>query len=400
MAIDSAFQFLRLTLEVFFLDLLLSGDNAVVIALACRSLPTQERRQAMVAGTGIAIALRILLTLLVTFVLGVPALKLLGGIALTVIAVRLTLNDQGAEDDAQRPAHADLMAALGTVVVADLAMSTDNVVALAAIAQGNVWVLALGLMFSVPLLMFGSWYVTSLLTRYPALIPIGGALLGWLAGDIAVSDPLYADWIEHQSPALSVVVPLLTAAYVLVQSRIIDQSRASAALLRPAPVIAPLRQARPALAAAIAIPVAKAGEAVAQVPVEFKAPVTGRSRAAAVRSTRKFWLIAVGILAAIGAGYGLLNANWMPIPTGMIQYDCPTKGVSVSYLTGGSRIRIAAGGNSANGLVRPDNQIDWGDLHSTSTTLGFVPPTRVVYADAQTLRVTGGMFEDVTCHVR
>ncbi|MEO8857398.1 MAG: YjbE family putative metal transport protein, partial [Burkholderiaceae bacterium] len=239
MGFDSAFQYLNLTLEVFFLDLLLSGDNAVVIALACRSLQVGQRRQAMLIGAGLGIALRILLTSIAGLVLRIPALKLLGGIALTAIAVQLTLDDPEPAPSSKAAGaragsgRAEILSAIGTVVVADLVMSTDNVIALAAVAKGSVAVLALGLLFSVPLLMFGSWYVTGLLQRYPLLTQCGGALLGWLAGDIAVSDPLYAGWVAHQSPALGLVVPALGAVYVLLQSRIIQQARIGAAALRP-----------------------------------------------------------------------------------------------------------------------------------------------------------------------
>ena len=254
MGIDSIVLYLNLTLEVFFLDLLLSGDNAVVIALACRSLPDRQKRQAMLLGTGIAILLRVLLTLVASAVLQVPLLKLLGGVALTVIAIQLTLDDPYAVigDNEKLPGggagRADLLSVIGTVVVADLVMSTDNVVALAAVAKGSVAVLALGLLLSVPLLMFGSWYVTALLKRYPVLPRLGGAMLGWFAGDIAVSDPLYAGWIEQQSPALSVVVPVLVAAYVLLQSRIIEQSRASATALRPAHEPRPIKSGQALIA--------------------------------------------------------------------------------------------------------------------------------------------------------
>jgi YjbE family integral membrane protein len=411
MGIDSVFQFLALTLEVFFLDLLLSGDNAVVIALACRSLPARDRRRVMLAGTAIAIALRIVLTLLTSFVLRVPVLKMLGGIALAVIAVRLTLDNEDGDGNGiairQGAAPARLLSALATVVLADLAMSTDNVVALAAVAHGRVAVLALGLLLSVPLLMFGSWYVTALLLRYPALTPIGGAMLGWLAGDIAVSDPLYAGWIERQSPALTVVVPLLSAAYVLAQSRIIDQSRASAAAFRPLPRVEALARAiaKPA-AAGLANPREEAAaRAIAVAPSE--APVPPKRRA---DPDKYRWLIAPAIiLAVMGVGFAFLSSDWMPAPAALIRYDCSARPnvtfltinrFSLYYRAGANRIRITAGGNTVSGIVTPDNQIDWGDLHVSSTTLGFVPPTRVLYADAQTLRVHGGMFEDLDCHVR
>jgi YjbE family integral membrane protein len=398
MGIDSVFHFLAVTLEVFFLDLLLSGDNAVVIALASRSLEPQQRRQALIAGTGIAIGLRVVLTLLATFVLRLPMLKLLGGIALTVIAIKLTIEEQrGAAERPLLAREGDLISALGTIVLADLVMSTDNVVALAAVARGSVAVLVLGLLMSVPLLMFGSWYVTKLLVRYPKLIPLGAALLGWLAGDIAISDPLYADWIARQSPALSVVVPILVAGYVLAQSRIIDGSRASAAALRPHP-----RVARPALlltahADAKPAPLEETNARSAAVAVTAPPHAENQSQA----GTNYRWLLAPAIiLLVMGVGFAALSSNWMPMAAGLNQYDCSTKGFSIYYRMGASRIRVTSPGASAGGTVLPDNQIDWGNLHAASVALGFVPPTRVVFADAKTLRVEGGMFDELTCQVR
>ena len=435
MGIDSIVLYLNLTLEVFFLDLLLSGDNAVVIALACRSLPDRQKRQAMLLGTGIAILLRVLLTLVASAVLQVPLLKLLGGVALTVIAIQLTLDDPYAVigDNEKLPGggagRADLLSVIGTVVVADLVMSTDKVVALAAVAKGSVAVLALGLLLSVPLLMFGSWYVTALLKRYPVLPRLGGAMLGWFAGDIAVSDPLYAGWIEQQSPALSVVVPVLVAAYVLLQSRIIDQSRASATTLRlahePRPIksgqalIADTALVQSSSAAAKPLTASRAAVVPAHEPVRltlhaeraderFKHPRDGApvtvSEVPPIRARRNprakplCWLaIGGGSVLAIGAVYGLLSSRWMPVPADLTRYDCPGKDVGLYYRPGGPRMRFTNGVDSVEGVVQNDNQIDWGDYHRASSTLGFVPPTRVLFGNSRSVRIDGGMFEDAIC---
>jgi len=235
MGFDNLFHYLNLTLQVFVVNLLLSGDNAVVIALACRSLPPELTRRAMLIGIDGAIALRILLTTVASFLLHIPLLKLVGGVALTVIAIKLTIEEQAeTESDQSSPKNpSDLWSAVGTIIVADLVMSVDNVVALAAVAQGSIFFLALGLLMSVPLLMFGSLFVAALLRRYPLLKRGGGAMLGWLAGDIAISDPLIIDWVNQQSPALTVVVPILVVAFVLIESRIIEDAQATAYSLRP-----------------------------------------------------------------------------------------------------------------------------------------------------------------------
>jgi len=234
---DASVHMLSLALQVFLLDLLLSGDNAVVIALACRALPEQQRRRAIAAGTAGAIVGRVLLTLVASLLMRVPLLKLVGGLALLVIAIRLLRDESPDGADGNAPASADFWSALTTVIVADVIMSTDNVVALAALSKGSVTVLVLGLLGSVPFLMYGSWWVTQWLQRYPILVRLGGALLGWVAGDVAMSDPLYGAWVEQQAPALQLVVPALSAAYVLLQTRIIDANAAAAQALRPAPLV-------------------------------------------------------------------------------------------------------------------------------------------------------------------
>jgi YjbE family integral membrane protein len=205
MGLENLFHTVSLTLQVFILNLLLSGDNAVVIALACRSQPPLLMRRAMSIGIGAAIALRILLTTVAGLLLQVPMLKLAGGVALTIIAVKLTIAKSGGAESGESASGNPqaLWPIVGTIIAADLVMSVDNVVALAAVAQGNIFFLALGLLMCVPLLIYGSVFVTALLKRYPLLIRGGGAMLGWIAGDIAITDPMIADWVNQQSPAWS-----------------------------------------------------------------------------------------------------------------------------------------------------------------------------------------------------
>ncbi|MFZ6686776.1 TerC family protein [Undibacterium sp. SXout11W] len=232
MGFDGIMHAIAMTLQVFFLDLVLSGDNAVLIALACRRLPQKQMRQVILLGTGFAFFLRVVLTTVVSFLLQVPSLRLIGGVALVYIALKLLVDDEQNRLDGETCNHESeqdatnrLWSTVGIVVVADLVMSMDNVVALAAVAQDNVSFLVFGLLLSIPLLMYGSLFVTGLLNRYPILVPAVAALLGWIAGDIAVADPLIADWINTQSPGLTVVMPLLCAVFVLMQSRIVKELR-------------------------------------------------------------------------------------------------------------------------------------------------------------------------------
>jgi YjbE family integral membrane protein len=209
-------------LQILVIDLLLSGDNAVVVALASRGLPDSQRRAAVTLGIAIAILLRIALTSVATITLQQSGLKIVGGILLLMIATRLAARDEAIclrhDGSAAGPGRSSLAAAIAVIVVADLIMSFDNVVAIAAVARGNILLLSLGLLLSIPFLVWGASLAITLLRRYRPLVIAGGALLGWIAGDIAVSDPLIADWINSQAPALPYAVPALAALLVLAET--------------------------------------------------------------------------------------------------------------------------------------------------------------------------------------
>jgi YjbE family integral membrane protein len=370
----------------------------------------------MLIGTGVAVALRVLLTLVTSAVLQVPLLKLLGGLALVVIAVQLTTNAPGSTDGTgptalDRSAGTTLKSAVVTVVLADLFLSMDNVVALAAVAGGRWPVLVLGLVLSVPLLMFGSWYLASLLERYPILTPLGGAMLGWIAGGIAVSDPLYAEWMERQSPALSVVVPALVAVYVLLQSRIIDRARAMADALRPPRKAGPSRTPAPEMAVPELASIASSVPPpllVARIPVAAGDASVPRSRSdspAAPGDRRRRRSLRLRWLAGGIAGLLLIVAivqfvsTRMPVPADWTRYECSNEGVVLYYRPGGQRIRITNSAASLDGIVQPSNRIDWGE-QGANAALGFVPPSRVLAGNFQAVRVDGGTFEDVTCNAK
>jgi YjbE family integral membrane protein len=174
-------------IRIIFVNILLSGDNAVVIAMACRGLPPPQRRWGLIAGAGIAVLLRIVLVGALAFLLLLPYFKLLGGLALVLIAARLLVPETSSRDDIQ--AAAQLWRAIIIIAIADVVMSFDNMVAIAAVAQGNVLLLALGLAISIPLVIVGAAVVMALLSRFPVLIWAGTALLGWIAGELIVADP-------------------------------------------------------------------------------------------------------------------------------------------------------------------------------------------------------------------
>ena len=209
--------------QIFVADLLLSGDNAVMVGLVSYSLPRRERRLAIAFGTILAVLLRIALTLVASFLLELPGLMLVGAIALLVVAVksldgaRLRQLAHAADPNAARGSA--LGRAIVLIVAANLVMSFDNTVAVAAIARGNYLYLALGLALSVPFLMWGSTLAALLLRRYRPLVVAAAAMLGWIAGAMATSDALIAGWVHQQAPALPVAVPLLMAAYIVIEDR-------------------------------------------------------------------------------------------------------------------------------------------------------------------------------------
>ncbi|OJX34050.1 MAG: hypothetical protein BGO74_04330 [Burkholderiales bacterium 68-12] len=179
--------------QIIMIDILLGGDNAVVIALACRKLPAHQRRQGILWGTAGAIALRVVLIFFALTLLALPLLKLAGALLLVWIGVKLLAPDP--EDGHGTVEASDkLLAAIKTIIVADLVMSIDNVIAIAGAAQGaadhhEMPLVIFGLLVSIPIIVWGSQLVIKLMDRFPAIITLGGMLLGWIAGTMAVSDP-------------------------------------------------------------------------------------------------------------------------------------------------------------------------------------------------------------------
>ncbi len=178
--------------QIVLVNIVLSGDNAVVIALAARSLPKRLQKAAVVWGSVAAIAMRVVLTLAAVELLRLPYLKLLGGLLLLWIAVQLLIPERDGEQNVS--SEATLLAAIRTILIADLVMSLDNVLGVAAAAKGNVLLLILGLGISIPLIIFGSSLMLRLMDRYPIVVTAGAALLGWVAGEMLISDPALAAW--------------------------------------------------------------------------------------------------------------------------------------------------------------------------------------------------------------
>ncbi|CAN5318756.1 hypothetical protein BH10PSE7_BH10PSE7_21880 [soil metagenome] len=176
--------------EIVWINLLLSGDNAVVIALACRQLEPRQRWWGLLLGTGAAIVLRIIFAFLVTWLMAIPFLKLVGGLLLLWIAVKLLHTET--EEEHKVKGSTRLLQAVGTIALADLAMSLDNVIAIAGVAHGNSALFIFGLVLSMPLIMVGATLISSLVARFPIVVWAGAALLGWIAGEMIADDSAVA----------------------------------------------------------------------------------------------------------------------------------------------------------------------------------------------------------------
>ena len=181
--------------KIIWINVLLSGDNALVIALACRALTPRHRLWGMILGAGAAVFLRIVFTGIVVTLMELPYLKLVGGLALIVIAAKLLVPEREDEEGVESASH--LWAAVQIVVVADIVMSLDNVIAVAAAANGSVPLLILGLAISIPLIVAGAALIMVVLTRLPFLVWAGAALLGWIAGEVIATDPAVQPFLQR-----------------------------------------------------------------------------------------------------------------------------------------------------------------------------------------------------------
>jgi YjbE family integral membrane protein len=201
--------------QIIWVNILLSGDNAVVIALAARSLPPAQQKRAIAIGSGAAIVLRILLTLVAAQLLQWPWLKVVGAALLIYIGVTLVLSE---DEDEQAPggSHSGMLSAVRTILIADLVMSLDNVIAVAAAAKGSPTLLVLGLAISIPLVIFGSTLLLKVIERFPLLVWLGAALLGFIAGEMFVADPAISQSVAILAQALGLAAPSLPTVFGVV----------------------------------------------------------------------------------------------------------------------------------------------------------------------------------------
>ena len=211
----SSAQFWVDVFKIIVIDLLLSGDNAVVIALACRNLPPEQRKQGILYGVAGAIILRVVLTFFAVSLLSLPYLKLVGAFLLIWIGIKLILPEEEGHAEGNIKADTHLWGAVKTIIIADLVMSLDNVLGVAGAAHGNAMLLIFGLLVSIPLIAWSSQLVLKLIDRFPFIIYAGGALLGYVAGEMLVGEPQFQSILEAQH-ALHWLIPTACAVLVLV----------------------------------------------------------------------------------------------------------------------------------------------------------------------------------------
>ena len=224
----STSQFWFDLLQIIGINILLSGDNAVVIALACRNLPDRQRRWGVFWGAIGAIVLRIILTFFAVSLLELSWLKVIGGVLLVWIGIKLIAEDEG-DGEHEVKASDRLLAAVRTVIVADVVMSIDNVLGVAAAAHGSLLLLIFGLVLSVPLVIGGAQLIMRLIERYPILIIAGGGLLGYVAGELIVEDSAIVGWVASHAAWLHWAAPIIGVALVIGLAKLLQRRHAARA---------------------------------------------------------------------------------------------------------------------------------------------------------------------------
>lgn len=200
--------------QIMMVNIVLSGDNAVVIALAARSLPAQQQKIAVMWGSGGAVVLRIILTVVAVALLKIPFLQFVGGLLLVWIAYQL-LTEEEEEEGTGHHSHGNLMGAVKTILIADVVMSLDNTLAIAGVAKGDYTLLGIGLALSIPLVVFGSTIIMKLMDRFPVIVYIGAGLIAYTAGEMIDSDKAIQPYLPHVFHSIPVLLPLLLTVGVI-----------------------------------------------------------------------------------------------------------------------------------------------------------------------------------------
>jgi YjbE family integral membrane protein len=208
--------------QIIVINVVLSGDNAVVIALACRRLSPKHQKQAFIWGSVGVVVLMVALTAIVVWLLSLPYLEIAGSIMLAWIGIKLLAAEEEG-DDGKVEQKSTLAAAIRTIIIADIIMSLDNVLAMAGAAKGHMWMLIVGLVITVPVVLFGSALLMKLMERFPVFVLIGAGLIGWVAGEMIISDPSIKEWIDTNAEFLHWVSPIAFTAVVIGTGKVLER---------------------------------------------------------------------------------------------------------------------------------------------------------------------------------
>ncbi len=213
-------QFLFALGSIILLDLVLAGDNAVVIAMASRKLPEKLRKKAVYIGTGGAVLIRAFMTLIATYLLTIPFLQAIGGLILLPIAFKLLKPaDHSLEEDSKFQASSNFLTAVKTIIIADAAMGIDNVLAIAGAAHGNMLLVLIGLAISIPIVVWGSQVIAGLMDRLPILVTIGSAILAYTSATMIIHDKIVGAFLLDITNYINYILPILFIAAIVIYSR-------------------------------------------------------------------------------------------------------------------------------------------------------------------------------------
>ena len=212
-------------LQIIAIDIVLGGDNAIIIALACRNLPKHQRRAGILWGTAGAIILRVILVFFATRLMEVPGLRLGGGILLIWIGIKLLTEVETHDLDGKINQSSNLLTAIRTIIIADFVMSLDNALAITAAAKGDIGLVVFGLLLSVPIIIWGSALILRLMERFPIIITAGAGLLGWLGGGLMISDKLLAEFTASSLPATPTIAATVGTIFVIAVGRFLAKEQ-------------------------------------------------------------------------------------------------------------------------------------------------------------------------------
>ena len=212
-------------LQIIAIDIVLGGDNAIIIALACRNLPKHQRRAGILWGTAGAIILRVILVFFATSLMEIPGLRLVGGILLIWIGIKLLTEVETHDLDGKINQSSNLLTAIRTIIIADFVMSLDNALAITAAAKGDIGLVVFGLLLSVPIIIWGSALILRLMERFPIIITAGAGLLGWLGGGLMISDKLLAEFTASSLPATPTIAATVGTIFVIAVGRFLAKPK-------------------------------------------------------------------------------------------------------------------------------------------------------------------------------